>query len=79
VALAAAVNLLDVRDIVLGGVYARLAPWLIAALDAELARRVVSRDVAPARVRVSALGPYAAVRGAAGSVVARTLAAGVSG
>jgi predicted NBD/HSP70 family sugar kinase len=79
VALAAAVNLLDVRDIVLGGVYARLAPWLIAALDAELARRVVSRDVAPARVRVSELGPYAAVRGAAGSVVARTLAAGVSG
>jgi len=75
VALAAAVNLLDVSDIVLGGVYARLAPWLVEPLHEELRRRVVSRDLAPPQVHVSRLGPYAAVRGAAGSVVARTLAA----
>jgi predicted NBD/HSP70 family sugar kinase len=73
IALAAAVNLLDVHDIVLGGVYARLAPWLVPPLQAELARRVVSPT--PPSVQVSALGPYAAVQGAAGSVVARTLAA----
>jgi predicted NBD/HSP70 family sugar kinase len=66
VALAAAVNLLDVHDIVLGGAYARLAPWLVPPLQAELARRVVSP--ASPRVHVSALGPYAAGRGAAGSV-----------
>jgi predicted NBD/HSP70 family sugar kinase len=75
VALAAAVNLLDVRDIVLGGAYARLAPWLVEPLQAELRRRVLSRDVEATRVHVSELGPYAAVRGAAGSVVARLLAA----
>jgi predicted NBD/HSP70 family sugar kinase len=75
IALAAAVNLLDVSDIVLGGVYARLAPWLVDALQAELYRRVVSRDVTPARIHVSTLGPYAAVRGAAGSVVAATFLA----
>jgi predicted NBD/HSP70 family sugar kinase len=75
VALAAAVNLLDVSDIVLGGSYARLAPWLIAALQAELERRVMSREIGMPQVRVSRLGPYAAVRGAAGSVVARLLAA----
>jgi predicted NBD/HSP70 family sugar kinase len=73
IALAAAVNLLDVHDIVLGGVYARLAPWLVPPLQAELAHRVVSPT--PPSVQVSALGPYAAVQGAAGSVVARTLAA----
>jgi len=75
IALAAAVNLLDVSDIVLGGVYARLAPWLVDVLRAELHRRVVSRDVTPARIHVSTLGPYAAVRGAAGSVVAATFLA----
>jgi predicted NBD/HSP70 family sugar kinase len=75
VALAAAVNLLDVSDIVLGGSYARLAPWLLAALQAELERRVLSRQIAVPQVSVSRLGPYAAVRGAAGSVVARVLAA----
>jgi predicted NBD/HSP70 family sugar kinase len=75
VALAAAVNLLDVRDIVLGGAYARLAPWLVEPLQAELRRRVLSRDVESTHVHVSELGPYAAVRGAAGSVVARVLAA----
>ena len=75
VALAAAVNLLDVSDIVLGGSYARLAASLITALRAELEQRVVSREIAAPKVRVSRVGPYAAVRGAAGSVVARVLAA----
>jgi predicted NBD/HSP70 family sugar kinase len=74
IALAATVNLLDVREVVLGGVHARLAPWLTGALQSELDRRVVSRELAPVRVHVSELGPYAAVRGAAGSVVSRVVA-----
>lgn len=74
VALAATVNLLDVRDVVLGGVHARLASCLTGPLSAELERRIVSRELAPVRVHVSELGPYAAVRGAAGSVVSRVLA-----
>ena len=73
IALAAAVNLFDLPDVVLGGVYAVLAPWLTDSLTAELRRRVVSRELARVHVHVSSLGPYAAVRGAAGSVVARVL------
>jgi predicted NBD/HSP70 family sugar kinase len=74
IALAATVNLLDVREVVLGGVHARLAQWLTGPLQAELERRVVSRELAPVYVHVSELGPYAAVRGAAGSVVSRVVA-----
>jgi predicted NBD/HSP70 family sugar kinase len=74
IALAATVNLLDVRDVVLGGVHARLASWLTGPLSAELTRRIVSRELAPVRVHVSELGPYAAVRGAAGAVVSRVVA-----
>ena len=74
IALAATVNLLDVRDVVLGGVHARLAAWLTGPLSAELTRRIVSRELAPVRVHVSELGPYAAVRGAAGAVVSRVVA-----
>ncbi len=73
IALAAAVNLFDLPDVVLGGVYAVLAPWLTESLTAELRHRVVSRELARVHVHVSSLGPYAAVRGAAGSVVARVL------
>jgi predicted NBD/HSP70 family sugar kinase len=74
IALAATVNLLDVRDVVLGGVHARLASWLTGPLSAELKRRIVSRELAPVHVHVSELGPYAAVRGAAGAVVSRVVA-----
>lgn len=74
IALAATVNLLDVRDVVLGGVHARLAAWLTGPLSAEFERRVVSRGLVSVRVHVSELGPYAAVRGAAGSVVSRVVA-----
>jgi predicted NBD/HSP70 family sugar kinase len=73
IALAATVNLFDLTDVVLGGVYAVLAPWLIDSLEAELDRRVVSRDLGQVHVHVSTLGKYAAVRGAAGSVVSRVL------
>jgi predicted NBD/HSP70 family sugar kinase len=73
IALAASVNLFDLPDVVLGGVYAVLAPWLTDSLTSELHARVVSRELARVHVHVSTLGPYAAVRGAAGSVVSRVL------
>lgn len=69
-ALAAAVNLLDVPAVVLGGAYARLGEWMLPSVRAELATRCVVRP-AP-RVFCSALGSDAAVRGAAATVV-RTL------
>lgn len=71
VALAGAVNLLDVPAVVLGGAYPRLGPVLRAAVAEELARRVVWRS--PVDVRMSALGPAAALRGAATVVVRAVL------
>jgi predicted NBD/HSP70 family sugar kinase len=67
VALAGAVNLLDVPTIVLGGGYPRLGPVLREAVADELARRVVWRSAVT--VRVSGLGRVAALRGAATAVV----------
>ena len=71
VALAGAVNLLDVPTVVLGGGYPRLGAVLRAAVADELARRVVWRS--PVAVRTSALGAAAALRGAATSVVRAVL------
>jgi predicted NBD/HSP70 family sugar kinase len=70
VALAGALNLLDVPAVVLGGGYPRLGPALRAAVADELDRRLVWRS--PVALRTSALGPDAALRGAGTSVV-RTL------
>jgi predicted NBD/HSP70 family sugar kinase len=67
VALAGAVNLLDVPVVVLGGAYPRLGRSLVAAVEQEIAGRVVWRS--PVAVRASALGEDAALRGAALSVV----------
>ena len=66
-AVAGAVNLLDVPAVVLGGVHARLGRWLVPPIEAELAAR--SLGGARPVVLVSTLGSEAAVRGAAGSVV----------
>ncbi len=71
VALAGAVNLLDVPTVVLGGGYPRLGAVLRDAVADELARRVVWRS--RVAVRVSALGAAAALRGAATMVVRAVL------
>jgi predicted NBD/HSP70 family sugar kinase len=63
-ALAGAVNVLDVPVVVLGGGYAKLHPWLAESVAAELTSRVVANRWSPTRVVPSALGPKAAVRGA---------------
>lgn len=68
VALASVTNLLDPGAIVLGGLFADLAPWLRPSVETTLARHGTTP-----RVLVSGLGGEAAVRGAAGSVVRRVL------
>jgi predicted NBD/HSP70 family sugar kinase len=69
VTLAGVVNLLDVDTVVLGGVYAPLAPWLGPPVQRELRSRVLTAQWSPVTVRPSVLGGAAAVVGAAGSVV----------
>lgn len=64
-ALSGVVNLLDVSTVVLGGIYARLYPWLAGPLHTELTARVVSTPWRSVDVRRSTVGPEAAVRGAA--------------
>jgi len=68
-AVAGVINVLDLDAVVLGGVLAPLAPWLVGPVDRELRRRVLTSAWSPVRVRACALGADAAVLGAAGSVV----------
>jgi predicted NBD/HSP70 family sugar kinase len=73
VALANFVNLVDVETIVLGGIYAPLAPWLTDAVVAQLRSRVLASAWEDARVGVAAGGVHAAMTGAA-VVVLRAVA-----
>ena len=73
VAVAGVVNLLDVGTVVLGGLYAALAPWIAPPVRREIATRVLAHSWSPVAVTVSALGGDAAIRGAAGAVVQRIL------
>jgi predicted NBD/HSP70 family sugar kinase len=74
VGLAGVLNVLDVPTVVLGGGYARLGRWLAEPVTTELTERVIGGGWRPVRVLASALGPDAAVRGAAISVVRAILA-----
>ncbi|WP_253258091.1 ROK family protein [Pseudonocardia sp. N23] len=67
VALAGAVNLLDLPAVVLGGVYARLGDALVERVGAALRARVLARP--PVRVLRAAVARDAALRGAAIGVV----------
>jgi predicted NBD/HSP70 family sugar kinase len=71
--LSATVNIVDPGTVVLGGLYAALAPWLRRPLLEELATRAITHRWSPVQVLASRLGPDAAVRGAAGAVVKRVL------
>jgi predicted NBD/HSP70 family sugar kinase len=73
-ALAAAVNLLDVDAVVLGGIYAPLQRWIRPGVEAELATRVLRARLRPVAVTVSTTGPDAAVLGAAARVLQGVLA-----
>ncbi|SCK09013.1 Sugar kinase of the NBD/HSP70 family, may contain an N-terminal HTH domain [Streptomyces sp. WMMB 714] len=72
IALAAAVNLLDPRAVVLGGTLAGLAPWLLPSLEAELRRRTAAPGAVP-ELAVSAIGSAGPSLGAAHSVVRTVL------
>ncbi|MEU2440334.1 ROK family transcriptional regulator [Streptomyces rubradiris] len=70
IALTGAVNLLDPETVVLGGALAGLSPWLLPALETELADRSAG-PTCP--VTVSPLGPQGPLLGAAHSVVRAVL------
>jgi predicted NBD/HSP70 family sugar kinase len=74
VALTDVVHLLDPDAVVLAGLCARLAAWLVPELRAQLTARTIGGVPPRTRVEVSQLGPYGALRGAAGSVVMTLLA-----
>ncbi|MEU8247377.1 ROK family transcriptional regulator [Nonomuraea sp. NPDC048916] len=80
-ALTSAVHLLDPGMIVLGGVFAPLFPWLEGPAGQALSGRLGQMRRTPPRLAVSAIGPDAAILGAAGLVIQRVIAdpAGVLG
>ncbi len=73
--LSGVVNLFDPEAVVLGGIYRSLAPWLVPAIEAELAVRVVSGlwPAGSGRLRAASRAGDAA-RGAAALVVREVLA-----
>ncbi|MDT0266017.1 ROK family transcriptional regulator [Streptomyces sp. DSM 44915] len=76
IALSGAVNLLDPRQVVIGGTLSRLAPWLLPPLRRELARRTTvaaGGRPTPLPVTASPLGPDGPLRGAAGLAVRTAL------
>ncbi|MGP3961387.1 ROK family protein [Nonomuraea sp. 3N208] len=74
VALTSAVHLLDPGRIVLGGIFARLFPWLEGPVADGMAARLGQMRGAPPHLVVSETGADAAVLGAAGLVIQRILA-----
>jgi predicted NBD/HSP70 family sugar kinase len=69
-ALANAVNLIDVETVVLGGIYAPLAPFLTPGIEQILAARVLSAPWSGLQVRAAEVRDYAALSGAASAVLA---------
>jgi len=69
IALSAVVNLLDIGVIVLGGAYAPVFDQLRDGIEAELRQRVLTAELSPVLLRPAVLGPDAAMRGAADTVV----------
>ncbi len=68
-ALANTVNLLDVDTVVLGGIYAPLAPHLLPAINRQLTARVLSSPWSAVSVRLAAVVDHAALTGGAMTVL----------
>ena len=68
-ALANAVNLIDVDTVVLGGIYAPLAPYLLPEIHRQLMARVLSHPWSPVTVQAAAAIDYAALTGGAMTVI----------
>jgi predicted NBD/HSP70 family sugar kinase len=75
VGLAGVVNAIDLDTVILGGAYAPLFPWLVEPLREVLDSQVLASQARQLKLRASALGPDAAVRGAAAWIIQRVLAA----
>ncbi len=73
-AVAAVLNIVDADAVVLGGLYARLAEWMLPTVQAEIIHRALIASWSPVQIRVSPLGGEAAVLGAATSVVRSVIA-----
>ena len=73
-ALASVVNMLDPEAIVLGGLFAPLAPWLAQPISSELRARVLANEWSPTRIISSTLGTESALRGAAATGLRAALA-----
>jgi predicted NBD/HSP70 family sugar kinase len=74
IAVASALNMLDLDKVVLGGIYSPLAPYLVATVEGEIEARVVSAQWAKVSVRASTLSAGSAVLGAGQVVVHEVLA-----
>jgi predicted NBD/HSP70 family sugar kinase len=59
------INFVNPRVVVLGGYFARLGPYLLGPMTAELRARVIAPDIGGCRVELSTLGFAAASRGGA--------------
>jgi predicted NBD/HSP70 family sugar kinase len=68
-ALANTVNLIDVDTVVLGGIYAPLAPYLLPEIHRQLMARVLSHPWSPVTVQAAAATDYAALTGGAMTVI----------
>jgi predicted NBD/HSP70 family sugar kinase len=73
VALANAINVLDVDTVVLGGIYAPLCEHLTAGIAAQLQMRVLWQPWAPVQIRAAHDTDYPALTGAALTVLATVL------
>jgi predicted NBD/HSP70 family sugar kinase len=74
IAVASALNMLDLDRVVLGGIYSPLAPYLIPTVEREIQARLVSAQWATVSVRASTLTAGSAVLGAGQVVVREVLA-----
>ena len=68
-ALANVVNIVDVGDVVLGGIYAELASFLDAPVRVQLRRRVLTAPWSEVRLDVARAGRYPAMTGGALAVL----------
>jgi predicted NBD/HSP70 family sugar kinase len=73
IAVASALNMLDLDRVVLGGIYSPLAPYLVPTVEREIQARLVSAQWAAVSVRASTLSAGSAVLGAGQVVVHEVL------
>ena len=73
VAVAGALNLLDLQEVVLGGFLAELGDHVVPAVESELRERVLSHRYAPVRVGLEDGGEWRAATGSAHRVLSRVI------